>query len=619
MPLHVCLVDDDDWIRADVGRALGAGERGLTLSSFGTARETLAAMERGEPFDVVLVDLGLPDLTGQALIRELRRKRGELPIVAFTVREDDDAIFEALRAGAVGYITKHASLADLLAAVCAAAEGAAPLSPRVSRRVVSRFWPDPRPAPNIDAVLTPREREVLELLCTAASYREVATLLGISEGTVQSHVKKIYGKLGVNSKAEAVLLACRRRWPRMSDQADDRMTPPVRRGPPFSVGIPGAHAALRSTSSVISFSVAALVFIALMLIPAFTRTVKVSFAGGATVTALTLLSFLVATAVYRTWGISRAYYWADLVEGLTTEGFCAYLVIGSGNVIHFVWLFYFFHVVLTAGAGVTLRNLVVVAAAPAAVALRFAVGANPGSALVAVLGGVLGVAFYVVVGRTYDQVESGRRREAELKTRLAELRVAQERVRIARDLHDSVGSELAALVWRARVLAQDAPQQGRADDLSALERRAVTALDQLRDVVLGLRADPMEWSEATAALARRCHDQCRDMKLDFVVEGELDTRTQASLWLEVQRIVLELVRNAVTHAGGNCVGVRLRAGAQLDLSVNDNGHGIQNTNWRDSPGGLANVRARVQNLAGEMNVDSDASGTRIQIRLPPAD
>ena len=210
MPLRVCLIDDDDWIRVDVGRALVAGEHGFTLTSFATAREGLAAVERGEIFDVALVDLGLPDLTGQALIRELRRRREALPIIAFTVREDDDAIFEALRAGAVGYITKHASLPDLIGAIHAAAQGAAPLSPSVSRRVVSRFWPEPRHALEVDFALTPREREVLDLLCTAASYRDVATALGISEGTVQSHVKKIYGKLGVNSKAEAVLLAYRR-------------------------------------------------------------------------------------------------------------------------------------------------------------------------------------------------------------------------------------------------------------------------------------------------------------------------------------------------------------------------------------------------------------------------
>ena len=225
----------------------------------------------------------------------------------------------------------------------------------------------------------------------------------------------------------------------------------------------------------------------------------------------------------------------------------------------------------------------------------------------------------MVLGRTYDQVELGRRRETYLKTRLAETRVAQERVRIARDLHDSVGSELAALVWRARVLAQGSPHQERADDLSALERRAMSALDQLHDVVLGLRADPMDWSEATAVLAQRCRDQCRDMKLDFAVEGEMDTRKHASLWLEVQRIVLELVRNAVTHGGGDRVGVRLRAGDPLELTVNDDGHGIRNGTWQQSLGGLANVQARVQNLVGQMSVDSDASGTRIEIRVPSSE
>lgn len=188
---------------------MGAGQSGFRITSFGTALEILAAIEQGAVFDVALVDLGLPGLTGQRLIGELRRRREALPIIAFTVREDDTAIFEALRAGAVGYITKHASLSELIAAIHAAEQGAAPLSPGVSRRVVSQFWPEALRAPGLTSTLTPREREVLDLLCTAATYRDVATLLGISEGTVQSHVKKIYGKLGVNSKAGAVLLTRR--------------------------------------------------------------------------------------------------------------------------------------------------------------------------------------------------------------------------------------------------------------------------------------------------------------------------------------------------------------------------------------------------------------------------
>jgi signal transduction histidine kinase len=402
----------------------------------------------------------------------------------------------------------------------------------------------------------------------------------------------------------------------MSDPAPDRPASSLTKRTFFSLGITGAHAALRSTSSVVALSVAALVFMTLLCIPAFARTLRVSFVGGATAMGLALVSFYVATGVYRKWGDSRAYYWADFVEGLATEGFCAYLVISSGTVIHFVWLFYFFHVVLTAGVGITPRNLLVILAGPSAVALRFALLANAGSAFVAMLAGVLGVAFYLVVGRMYDQVEAGREREADLKTRLAETRVAQERVRIARDLHDGVGSELAALVWRARVLAQDSLQQERAPELLALERRAMTALDQLRDVVLGLRPDPMEWAEAIAALTNQCRDQCRDIKLDFAVEGTMDTRAQASLWLEVQRIALELVRNAATHADGTRVDVSLRAGKQLELTVTDDGHGIGNGNWQQSPGGLANVRTRVQNLAGEMNVDSSSTGTRIEIRLP---
>jgi DNA-binding NarL/FixJ family response regulator len=207
MVLHVCLIDDDESIRADVVRAVGDGQRGVTVSSFGKSGDLLAAIDAGTLFDVALVDLGLPEMTGDVLISELRRRRPQLPAIAFSVRDDDEAVFSALRAGAQGYVTKCSSVDDLIRAMRAAAEGGAPLSTSVSRRVVSRFWMAPCPTTDLDALLTAREREVLRLLCDAASYRTTARILGISEGTVQTHVKSIYGKLGVSSKAEAVRLA----------------------------------------------------------------------------------------------------------------------------------------------------------------------------------------------------------------------------------------------------------------------------------------------------------------------------------------------------------------------------------------------------------------------------
>ncbi len=209
--LRICFVDDDESIRVDVVRAVELADRGMTMVAFSRPSELLGAVGRGDLFDVALVDLGLPEMNGDLLIAELRRRCPALPVVAFTVRDDDDAVFSALRAGAVGYITKRTTVEHLIDAVHAAAQGAAPLSPTVSRRVVAKFW---LASSSIDAVgldLTPRERDVLEVLCGAASYRETAALLGISQGTVQTYVKRIYGKLGVNSKAEAMRVAFAKR------------------------------------------------------------------------------------------------------------------------------------------------------------------------------------------------------------------------------------------------------------------------------------------------------------------------------------------------------------------------------------------------------------------------
>jgi len=175
---------------------------------FARAAEAIEAVARGERFDVALVDLGLPDMPGMDLIGQLRRACRDSAIIAFTVRFDDDAVFSALRAGASGYLTKNASEADIVAAVTAAASGAAPFSPEIGRRVAASFWSapaGPRPsAPVAAVVLTPREREILDLICSGASYSDIGSALGIALGTVQSHVKNVYGKLGVGSKVEAM-------------------------------------------------------------------------------------------------------------------------------------------------------------------------------------------------------------------------------------------------------------------------------------------------------------------------------------------------------------------------------------------------------------------------------
>jgi DNA-binding NarL/FixJ family response regulator len=200
------LVEDDARLRGSIASALERADYGVSLSKLlGSVKETLEALERGPAPDAVLVDLGLPDGCGIQLIASMAAARPGLVLLALTVRFDDTAIFGALRAGAVGYLLKDASVENLARALKDAVAGGSPMSPGVARRVVREFQPEP--ACQRSFQLTRREQDVLEQLCSGASYREIARLLGVAEGTVQTHVKHVYDKLGADSKAEAVRIA----------------------------------------------------------------------------------------------------------------------------------------------------------------------------------------------------------------------------------------------------------------------------------------------------------------------------------------------------------------------------------------------------------------------------
>ncbi|HYQ42042.1 MAG TPA: response regulator transcription factor [Polyangiaceae bacterium] len=204
------IIDDQREIREGVASLIerGLADTQIATGLFAQGRDALRASARGEPFDVALIDLGLPDMAGADLIRQLRAGRPNAALIAFTVRFDDDALFSALRAGASGYITKDAPAQSIIDAVQSAASGAAPFSPEIGRRVAASFWSSqgPRDPLELDPTvsLTSRERQVLDLICTGASYQEIGVTLGIALGTVQTHIKNVYGKLGVGTKVEAM-------------------------------------------------------------------------------------------------------------------------------------------------------------------------------------------------------------------------------------------------------------------------------------------------------------------------------------------------------------------------------------------------------------------------------
>lgn len=208
---RVLVVEDDVWMREALEAALGWPESQLEHgASAGTGRDAIELIRRGIDVDVALVDMGLPDMHGSDVIRLLAARCPTTTIVVFTVQEHRDVIVEAIRAGAHGYLLKSTTIQEVLDGLRAAARGGSPMTPSVARMVIEalRGGRDSDVPTDVER-LTARETEVLTLLGKGLTYAEAATTLGIALGTVQGHVKIIYEKLRVNSKAEAATLAQR--------------------------------------------------------------------------------------------------------------------------------------------------------------------------------------------------------------------------------------------------------------------------------------------------------------------------------------------------------------------------------------------------------------------------
>jgi DNA-binding NarL/FixJ family response regulator len=199
--IRIALVEDDAGTLRNLERMLAADEACLCVGGFRTVAAATDAIPRLHP-DVVLVDVNLPDGTGVEVVRTLSPVLPETEFVMLTIYQDGDILFDALSAGAHGYLIKPVRTEQLLAAIHDVLEGGAPMSNVVARKIVRSFESDkPLPPPE---PLGPREREVLELLAAGAMYKEVAKRLGISINTVLTYVRRIYRKLHVNSRHAAV-------------------------------------------------------------------------------------------------------------------------------------------------------------------------------------------------------------------------------------------------------------------------------------------------------------------------------------------------------------------------------------------------------------------------------
>lgn len=202
---RLLIVEDEDDIRTDVSIFLESPPNEISVTACDGVASALSAISSKAPFDVALVDLGLPDGSGIDVIHCLRQERPQCPVVVFTIYGDPDSLFTALRAGACGYLLKQTPPARLHAALVEAAAGGAPMSPTIARLVVTSFAT--KEVGEHD--LTDREREVLGLLAKGHTYADVAKSLQIGLGTVQGYVKSIYTRLEISSKAEAAAVAAR--------------------------------------------------------------------------------------------------------------------------------------------------------------------------------------------------------------------------------------------------------------------------------------------------------------------------------------------------------------------------------------------------------------------------
>jgi DNA-binding NarL/FixJ family response regulator len=208
-PVRVMLVDDDELVRKGLHSILSSDERIEVVDEADNGRTAVQRARHRHP-DIVLMDVRMPELDGIEATRQLIAAAPAAKVVILTTFEEDEYILGALRAGASGFLLKRSSPEELIDAIHTVADGEALLSPSVTRRVIDTVARQPLLGPASDPrldELTPREREVLELIAQGLSNPEIALELVVEGTTVKSHVKRVLAKLGARDRVHAVILA----------------------------------------------------------------------------------------------------------------------------------------------------------------------------------------------------------------------------------------------------------------------------------------------------------------------------------------------------------------------------------------------------------------------------
>ena len=201
MPITVAIVEDDQGVRDGMVRVLGRSRDFKCLGSYASAEDALKELPRIRP-EVVLMDINLPGMSGIECVRKLKSENIPSQFLIVTVYENPDQIFEALTAGAAGYLLKQTPPPEVLNAIREVQRGGAPMSGQIARKVVHYFHAQ-RPSGEL-TTLSAREQEILARLAEGFLIKEISDQLGISFDTARSHIRRIYEKLHVHSRAQAV-------------------------------------------------------------------------------------------------------------------------------------------------------------------------------------------------------------------------------------------------------------------------------------------------------------------------------------------------------------------------------------------------------------------------------
>src|ERR1041384_4171640 len=208
MPITVSIVEDNDQLRNTLARVVNRADGFECVSTYGTAEAALEDLPKTKP-NVVLMDINLPGMNGVECARKLKQSAPDIQIVMLTVYEDTENIFNALAAGASGYLLKRTTSSELLESLREVHRGGSPMTAHIARKVVQSFQ-RPTSATETTEDLSPREKEVLDCLSQGFLYKEIAEKLGISYETVHTYIRRIYEKLQVRTRTEAVAKFLRR-------------------------------------------------------------------------------------------------------------------------------------------------------------------------------------------------------------------------------------------------------------------------------------------------------------------------------------------------------------------------------------------------------------------------